>query len=91
MLSVSGGVAECPIDATDAAGLVAAADEALYRAKREGRNRVIAYQPTYLGEGQAQEPVDAESEPELVVVGTAKVEAIPDFEPLPGSLFAPSD
>jgi diguanylate cyclase (GGDEF)-like protein len=91
VLSVSGGVAECPIDATDAAGLVAAADEALYRAKREGRNRVIAYQPTYLGEGQAQEPVDAESEPELVVVGTAKVEAIPDFEPLPGSLFAPSD
>jgi hypothetical protein len=35
--------------------------------------------------------MDAESEPELVVVGTAKVEAIPDFEPLPGSLFAPSD
>jgi diguanylate cyclase (GGDEF)-like protein len=91
VVSVSGGVAECPIDAADAAGLVAAADEALYRAKREGRNRVIAYQPTYLGEGQAQEPVDAEAEAELVVVGPTKVEAIPDFEPLPGSLFAPGE
>jgi hypothetical protein len=35
--------------------------------------------------------VDAEAEAELVVVGPTKVEAIPDFEPLPGSLFAPGE
>jgi diguanylate cyclase (GGDEF)-like protein len=40
-LSVSGGVAEYPHDGLDAAGLLHAADEALYEAKRTGRNRVL--------------------------------------------------
>jgi diguanylate cyclase (GGDEF)-like protein len=40
MLSVSGGVASYPTHGLDAAGLLAAADAALYEAKRQGRNRV---------------------------------------------------
>jgi diguanylate cyclase (GGDEF)-like protein len=39
-LSISGGVAEYPIDGLDASGLLAAADTALYEAKEQGRNRV---------------------------------------------------
>jgi len=41
-ISVSGGVAEYPYDGLDAAGLLHAADGALYEAKRAGRNKVFA-------------------------------------------------
>lgn len=40
-ISVSGGVAEYPNDGIDAAGILHAADEALYEAKRSGRDRVF--------------------------------------------------
>ena len=39
-ISVSFGVATYPVDARDAEGLIAAADQSLYRAKAAGRNRV---------------------------------------------------
>ena len=42
MLTISCGVAAFPRDGIDARGLVTAADDALYRAKRAGRNRVLA-------------------------------------------------
>jgi diguanylate cyclase (GGDEF)-like protein len=40
-ISISGGVAEYPVHGLDAAGLLHAADEKLYEAKRAGRNRVL--------------------------------------------------
>ena len=40
-MSISGGVAEYPRHGLDAAGILLAADAALYRAKRGGRNRVL--------------------------------------------------
>lgn len=62
-LSVSGGVATCPEDASEGTVLLQSADEALYAAKRGGRNRVRAYVPHYLG-GDAQEPVEADEIPD---------------------------
>lgn len=44
-LTVSMGVASFPLNATDHIELLARADEALYAAKRSGRNRAVAFDP----------------------------------------------
>jgi len=44
-ITASFGVAECPTDAQTAADVLKAADVALYEAKRNGRDRVVATQP----------------------------------------------
>jgi diguanylate cyclase (GGDEF)-like protein len=46
VMSISGGVAEYPYDGLDAPSLLAAADAALYKAKNEGRNRILAAERT---------------------------------------------
>ncbi len=43
VVTISIGVASCPSDANDPATLVAKADEALYAAKRHGRDRVVCF------------------------------------------------
>ena len=63
VVSVSGGVAHYPADASDAVNLLRAADGALYEAKRLGRNRVLAASPQYLSSpenARADIPADLE-------------------------------
>ena len=50
IVSLSGGVATYPDDGQSSADLIAAADAALYRAKREGRNKVFASEPKYFSD-----------------------------------------
>jgi diguanylate cyclase (GGDEF)-like protein len=54
-ISISGGVASFSEDSLDSVKLLRLADEALYRAKAAGRNRVLAVDQHYIG-GEAVEP-----------------------------------
>jgi diguanylate cyclase (GGDEF)-like protein len=74
-LSVSGGVATCPEDGFESATLLKAADEALYEAKRSGRNRILPAVPLYLA-SETQEPVTVDEEEWLEPVA-----AEPEHEP----------
>jgi two-component system cell cycle response regulator len=51
-LTISIGIAAFPEDARDPIELVELADSALYRAKRNGRNRVCAYRPSMSATGK---------------------------------------
>ena len=56
IVSLSGGVATYPDDGLTGADLIAAADSALYRAKKAGRNKVFASEPKYFSD-EAADPV----------------------------------
>jgi diguanylate cyclase (GGDEF)-like protein len=61
-ISISGGVAEYPQHGLDAAGLLLASDEALYEAKRSGRNRVL--QAKLVAQAHSTAPGGAAREPQ---------------------------
>jgi diguanylate cyclase (GGDEF)-like protein len=56
VVSVSGGVATYPADAMDATSLLRRADEALYVAKGQGRNRVLPAAKNYICESRSATP-----------------------------------
>lgn len=49
-VTLSGGVATCPEDATQGDALVECADKALYRAKKAGRNKIYVFEKAIDGE-----------------------------------------
>jgi diguanylate cyclase (GGDEF)-like protein len=57
-VTVSGGIAVWPMDGGDVDTLLRQADEALYAAKRAGRNQVTAWRPVALGGDPEPEAVD---------------------------------
>jgi diguanylate cyclase (GGDEF)-like protein len=61
-LTVSGGVATWPNDGDDAERVIGHADEALYQAKRAGRNRVCAYSPPDLALGDSGDFISSTGE-----------------------------
>lgn len=76
-LSVSGGVATWPADGPDLPALIRAADDALYKAKRAGRDKVFGYEPLDL---RGAEEIDLVTGP-IVELGEAD-EAEPKPDPV---------
>jgi len=63
-ISISGGVATWPADGLDAEMLIGCADEALYQAKRAGRDRLVRYERCDLaGPGEIELVGELELEP----------------------------
>lgn len=56
-VTVSGGIAAYPDHGVDSAALLRVADDALYEAKRQGRNRVLTGRARYLGDAPDELPV----------------------------------
>ncbi len=65
-VTVSGGVAVWPMDSDDVDTLLRLADEALYAAKRAGRDRVCAWAPAGLGSDGEKERVQRAAEQALL-------------------------
>ncbi|MDP3937399.1 MAG: sensor domain-containing diguanylate cyclase [Deltaproteobacteria bacterium] len=68
-ITVSGGVATWPADAEAIEPLLKRADDALYKAKRAGRNRVFTYTPQALGSDDPYDPATGEFHSLLVEDG----------------------
>lgn len=60
-ISISGGVSTWPTDGPDVDSLIRCADESLYEAKRNGRNRVVAYHPPEIGPQEVELLEEVES------------------------------
>lgn len=71
-ITISIGVAAFPGDSSDPIELVEMADSALYRAKREGRNRVCAYRQ--LSEEETQKALQSRREESEAVTGKSAFE-----------------
>jgi diguanylate cyclase (GGDEF)-like protein len=56
-VSISGGVAQFPLDGTNHTDLILHADQALYQAKAAGRNRTVQYRGIDIGGDGGDEPV----------------------------------
>ena len=52
-ITVSGGVASLKLDGSSTRELISAADQALYLAKEQGRNRVVGFKSRYLSDDEA--------------------------------------
>jgi diguanylate cyclase (GGDEF)-like protein len=76
-LACSAGVACHPEDATDAAGLLACADAALYAAKDTGRGRTCSYRPSF-----ARRPSPGEEREEIEALLRDPARIRPVFQPV---------
>lgn len=56
-ITISGGVAQFPVDGTSGTDLILHADQALYQAKAAGRNRTVQFRGIDIGGDGAEDPV----------------------------------